>query len=233
VHPDFGYLKTEMLEYAEKYLSVENNYISGIFSHILKDTPSPSGKKIAVWVNDFDTEFESIVMSHGYQLVEGIKGCWSFFEIPDPFPAVKLPAGFKIQSLADEDDLSKLARLIYRGFNHPGEPPADAVQGTALMQSAPNYRKDLNIVAVAQAGTYTAYGGIWQDHKNKIAYIEPVCTDPDYRRVGLGRAVVFEGIRRCGVEGANIAMVGSEQPFYLSMGFKKLFDINLWTRQIN
>ena len=231
VHPGFGYLKMEMLDYAEKYLSVENNDTSGIFSHILKDTASPSRKKMAVWVNDFDTEFESIVMSRGYQLVEGIKDCWSLFEIPDPFPAVKLPAGFKIQSLTDEDDLSKLARLIYRGFNHPGEPPADAVQGTAMMQSAPNYRKDLNIVAASRNGTYAAYGGIWQDYRNKIAYIEPVCTDPDFRRMGLGTAVVLEGIRRCGVEGIKLAMVGSAQPFYLSMGFKKLLDIKLWTKQ--
>jgi predicted N-acetyltransferase YhbS len=100
------------------------------------------------------------------------------------------------------------------------------------MQSAPNYRKDLNIVAVAPDGMYASYGGIWQDHFNRIAYIEPVCTDPDYRRMRLGTAVVLEGIRRCGKEGAMTAMVGSDQTFYTSMGFKKLFDINLWAREL-
>jgi len=232
VHPDFRHLKPEMLDYAEKYLSIEQGNTSGIFAHIARDEKSISGKKIILWVNDFDTELESVVGSRGYQLVEGVKECWSFFDIPEPFPAVRLPAGFRMQSLADEDDLGKLTRLLHRGFNHPGEPSASAIQGTAKMQSAPNYRKDLNIVVVASDGTYAAYGGIWQDYKNKIAYIEPVCTDPDFRRMGLGTAVVLEGFRRCGAEGTRVAMVGSEQPFYLSMGFKKIFDIRLWIKQI-
>jgi ribosomal protein S18 acetylase RimI-like enzyme len=47
-----------------------------------------------------------------------------------------------------------------------------------------------------------------QDHTNSIANVEPVCTDPDYRRMGLGTAVVLEGIRRCGAEGAAIATAG-------------------------
>jgi predicted N-acetyltransferase YhbS len=215
VHRDFAYLKPEMLEYAEAHLSLKADN---------------GRRKIVVWVNDFDTGLESLVRARGYQLVEGAKECWSVLEITDPFPPINLPVGFRLQSLQDENDLNKLDRVVYRGFDHPGEPPRDGVAGKKKMQSAPNYRKDLNIIAVAPDGTYAAYCGMWQDHVNKVAYVEPVCTDPDYRCLGLGTAVVLEGIRRCGLEGARIAMVGSEQPFYLSMGFKKLFDINLWTR---
>lgn len=69
---------------------------------------------------------------------------------------------------------------------------------------------------------------MWYEARHKIAYVEPVCTDPDYRRMGLGTAVVLEGIKRCGVEGATVAFVGSQQPFYMSMSFEKLFDIYLW-----
>jgi len=32
--------------------------------------------------------------------------------------------------------------------------------------------------------------------------------------------VVLEGIRRCGALGATCAYVGSDQPFYLSLGFE-------------
>ena len=216
VHPDFVHLKLEMLEYAEAYLSVPTN---------------DEKRGIAVWVNDFDAELESIVSGHGYHLVEGAKDFWSIFEMRDPFPAVKLPDGFHLQSLADANDLNKLHRVLHRGFDNPGEPPADGLAGRKRVQSAPNYRKDLSIVAVAPDGAYASYCGMWQDHVNTVAYVEPVCTDPDYRRMGLGTAVVLEGIRRCGAEGATIAVLGSEQPFYMSMGFKKLFDINLWARE--
>lgn len=216
VHPDFVHLKAEMLEYAEAFLSV------------------PAGedkRRIAVWVNDFDARLESVVTERGYHPVERVKDFWSIFEIRDPLQAIKLPDGFRLQSLSDENDLHKLHRVLHRGFNHPGEPPANGLAGRKRMQSAPNYRKDLNIVAVAPDGAYAAYCGMWQDQANRIANVEPVCTDPDYRHMGLGRAVVLEGIRRCGAEGAAIAMVGSDQPFYMSMGFRKLFDINLWARE--
>ena len=215
VHPDLGQLKPEILEYAETYLSVGD---------------SDRRRKIEIWVNDFDIRFQSVVRERGYRLVEGIKDFWSILEIRSPFPAIKLPDGFRLQSLADENNLNKLHRVLHRGFNHPGEPPADGLVGRERMQSAPNYRKDLNIVAVAPDGAYASYCGMWQDHANRVASVEPVCTDPDYRRMGLGTAVVLEGIRRCGAEGATIATVGSDQPFYMSMGFKKLFDINLWAR---
>ena len=216
VHPDFVHLKSEMLEYAEAHLSVE----------------APDRKRrVAVWVNDFDAGLESILSERGYHSVEGVKDSWSIFEICDPFPSIKLPYEFRLQSLADENDLSNLHRVLHRGFDHPGEPPADGLAGRKRMQSAPNYRKDLNIVAVAPDGAYVSYCGMWQDHVNRVAYVEPVCTDPDYRRMGLGTAAVLEGVKRCGAEGAIIATVGSDQPFYMSMGFRRLFDINLWARE--
>lgn len=215
VHPDFTYLKPQMVEYTEAYLSVEAGH---------------NKRKNAIWVNDFDAGLQSIVSERGYHLVAGIKESWSIFEIRDPFPAIRLPDGFRLQSLADENDLSKLHRVLHRGFDHPGEPPLDELAGRKKMQSAPNYRKDLNIVAVAPDSSYASYCGMWQDHANRVAYVEPVCTDPEYRRMGLGRAILLEGIRRCGAEGATIAVDGS-LPFYVSVGFKKLFDINLWARE--
>lgn len=44
-------------------------------------------------------------------------------------------------------------------------------------------------------------------------YVEPVATDPDYRRMDLGKAAVLEGIRRCGELGAEVAYVGSVKDF--------------------
>lgn len=71
---------------------------------------------------------------------------------------------------------------------------------------------------------------MWYEPVNKIAYVEPVATDPDFRRMGLGKAAVWEGIRRCGVLGATVAYVGSDQEFYKAIGFTKRFDSNCWVR---
>jgi len=41
---------------------------------------------------------------------------------------------------------------------------------------------------------------------------------------------VLEGIRRCGELGAEVAYVGSDMPFYLALGFYKLFTQNCWIK---
>ena len=99
------------------------------------------------------------------------------------------------------------------------------------MQSGPHFRRDLTIVVEAPDGAFAAFSGLWFEPVNKFAYVEPVATDPAYRRMGLGRAAVLEGIRRCGELGATVAYVGSDQPFYLTMGFKKLFTQNCWIKR--
>ena len=100
------------------------------------------------------------------------------------------------------------------------------------MQSAPHFRKDLNIVVEAPAGHFVAYSGTWYEETNRYAYVEPVATDPDYRRRGLGKAAVLEGIRRCAELGATVAYVGSDLPFYMAIGFEKVYTDPCWARDL-
>ena len=145
--------------------------------------------------------------------------------------AATLPEGFGLKSLADDNDLHKLDRVLWRGFGHGDEPPDDGIEGREFMQSAPNYRKDLNVVVEAPDGNFVSYCGMWYEPVHSVAYVEPVATDPDYRRMGLGSAAVMEGIRRCGKMGAQVAYVGTNKPFYMSMGFRVVYKTPLWERQ--
>lgn len=217
VHPKYSFLKPDMLTYAEKHLI---------------GTKEDGTKYIGALINDFDTEFETAAKQYDFRESSEYSECMSEFVIPVPFPEISVPDGFRIISLADKDDLYKTNRLIYRGFNHPGEPPKTGPEERRLMQSAPNFNKYLNIIIQADNGDYCSYAGLWYEPELNIAYVEPVCTDPDYRLRGLGTAAVLEGIRRCGELGASLAFVGNEIPFYISMGFKKLYNINLWTKEI-
>jgi predicted N-acetyltransferase YhbS len=49
--------------------------------------------------------------------------------------------------------------------------------------------------------------------------------------LGLGRAAVLEGVRRCGALGAEVACVGSAMPFYLSLGFEPVYNRSAWERE--
>ena len=155
----------------------------------------------------------------------------SYLAIPDTDPAISLPPGFRLKSLADDNDLQKVDRVLWRGFNHGDAPPPDGVRDREFMQLAPNYRKDLNLVVEAPDGNFVSYCGMWYEPIHAIAYVEPVATDPAYRRRGLASAAVLEGIRRCSELGAKMACVGSAQPLYLSLGFRQVYNRSIWQRR--
>jgi predicted N-acetyltransferase YhbS len=215
---DYVRLRPEMLRHAEEHLSA---------------CGGDGRRRLKVFVNDFDAAFEEIVAAQGYVKDPTSHRPMSQFTIPSPFPAISVPGGFKLKSLADDNDLRKVHRVLHRGFDHPGEPPEDGLEGRKRMQSGPSFRKDLAIVVEAPSGDFVSYCGLWFDPVNRFGYVEPVATDPDYRRRGLGRACVLEGIRRCGELGAAVAYVGTDKPFYLSFGFRKLFTTNCWQKALD
>jgi len=215
---EYAHLRPEMLAHAERHF------------------PGSDGDGrpyLNVFVNHTDKAFEEFVRARGYVRKPEADRPMSKLPIPSPFPPIALPSGFRLQSLADDNDLRKVDRVLHRGFNHPGEPPDDGGAGRRRMQSGPHFRRDLTIVAVAPDGEFVSFAGTWLDVRNRFAYVEPVATDPNYRRRGLGRAAVLEGIRRCGLEGATVAYVATTKPFYLSFGFRRLFTTECWTKQLD
>jgi predicted N-acetyltransferase YhbS len=215
VHPEFTHLKSEMLQYAGNHLCAELD----------------NGRRyLRAFINDFDAEFESIAEAQGYKKDTNNPEPTSQFVIPSLFPSIDIPDGFHLKSLQDDNNLHKVNRVLHRGFNHPGEPPEEHIEGRRKMQSAPNFRKDLTIVVEAPDGDFVSFCGMWLDAVNRIAYVEPVATDPSYRFMGLGKAVVLEGIRRCAGLGATVAFVGSGQTFYEAIGFKKLCAQYPWIK---
>lgn len=214
IDPEYGELKAEMLRYAEAHLGTEKDGV----------------RRLRVFVNDDDHELQRLASEMGYVKAGGCEPM-SHLSIPDPFPEIPLPTRFQLKSLAEENDLRKVDRVLWRGFNHGDEPPEDGIGDREFMQSAPNFRKDLNVVVEAPDGQFVSYCGMWLEPVHALAYVEPVATDPDYRRMGLGRAAVLEGVRRCGGEGARVACVGSAQPFYRSMGFRRVYNRSAWQRQ--
>lgn len=217
-HPAYRHLRGEMLDYAEQNLAGR----------------SEDGRPfLQAYVNDNDPQFLALVRARGYRLDLDATRPMYRFDIPDPFPPIELPAGFRVSSMAEDCDWSKINRVLWRGFNHPGEPPAEDVESRIQMSKTPNYDFSLKIVTVAPNEDYASFSGLWYEPRMRFAYVEPVATDPTYRRMGLGKAAVLEGIRRCAQRGASVAYVGSNQAFYQAIGFRKVFDSQCWTRYLD
>jgi predicted N-acetyltransferase YhbS len=206
VHSDYPDIKADMMLYAQSHLT-------GL---------TRAGDTLSrVYLSEFDQIFLQTAKSMGYvrrPLRDRHMYC---FDIPDPFPEIDLPPGFSLTDMEETYDLYKMDRVLWRGFDHPGEPPENGVEDRKRMQSGPHYRKDLAVVVQAPNGDFAAFSGLWYDHVNRFAYVEPVATDPDYRRLGIGKSAVMEGIRRCAQLGATVAYVWSDQEFYKAMGFWK------------
>lgn len=156
----------------------------------------------------------------------------AMFEIQTTPTDYELPADFHIVSLADEYSLEKYNRVLWYGFNHPGDPPdsPEAIASRRLSLSGPDVDLQLKIAVRAPNGEFAAYCGMWYLVGTPDALVEPVATDPRYRRMGLGRAAVLEGIRRCGERGAIRAFVGSDQQFYTAIGFKLFSTETFWEK---
>ena len=184
------------------------------------------------FVDDTDIELRRILSDRGYSTLSDWGEYHARMRLDLAPPETPMQVGFRLQSLADENDLAKVNRVLWRGFGHEGPAPEDGIVSRARAQQTPNYQKALNIVAVAPDGSYAAYAGIWYVPENEVAYVEPVATDPEFRRMGLGKAAVLEALRRTRELGAEVAWVGSDQAFYLDMGFEVVAHSTLWYRDV-
>lgn len=217
-HPEYRHLRGEMLAHAEANLQGYSQE---------KERPY-----LCLFINDNDPDFQRLAQRRGYAIAPAGNRPTCRLDIPDPFPAIPLADGFRLTSLAEECDWAKVHQVLWRGFDHGDDIPMNETEfeERRRMFDTPKARRDLKIAAVAPSGEFVAFCGMFFDEAGQFAYVEPVATDPRYRRMGLGRAAVLEGIRRCGLLGATIAYVGSEQPFYQSMGFRKVFSSECWLK---
>lgn len=217
VRPEYAALKPELLDYAMAELS---------------QVDADGTRTLRAYIADVDPDFEAIARARGFELDPDAARPISFLDTPEGFaPDLRLPPGYRITTLAEDNDLTRMHRVLWRGFNHPGEPPAEGILWRRQMQSSPFFRHDLTLAVVAPNGDWVSFCGMWFEPHNRIALVEPVATDPSYRRLGLGRAVVLDGIRRCADLGARIAFVGSDQAFYKSFGFEVSVVERAWLKR--
>lgn len=202
-------LKQEMLEYAR---------------HALKGE-----KGLSVLIDNNDRAFQRIAQKAGLVATKEQENT-AMIDISDDL-AYSLPAGYRIVSMADGWDFYLYNEVMWRGFNHEGPPPRtdEEIGIRKEMLSSPMIIPEIVLAVVTPDGRYVSHCGMWYAAGDKYALVEPVATDPDYRMKGLGKAVVLEGVKRCGRLGAEVALVGSTQQFYYNIGFYPIHTGSWWS----
>ncbi len=214
--PEYVYLKKELLQYAKANLGKDG--------------------KFGVVIADTDLAFQDIAAGLGF-IATKEKESDGIFYLDQTSTAYDLPDGFHITTMKDTYDLCQYKRVLWKGFNHElnGEGEfqftKENEQAAKEEMIRPNVDLSLKVAVVAPDGNFVSYCGMWYDPEAGYAVIEPVATDPDYRKMGLGKAAVLEGIRRVGKLGAKKALVGSTQQFYYSIGLRPFATATIWRKK--
>jgi GNAT superfamily N-acetyltransferase len=127
-----------------------------------------------------------------------------------PLPESPLIPGYTVRSQGDGLELLERCYASGLGFHDDikiAQENRDDPGWYRGMQSAPLYRRDLDLVAVAADGSIASFCTVWFDDVTRTAHCEPVATVPAHRRRGLARAVIIEGLHRVKRLGAKTASV--------------------------
>ena len=200
VKKGFEELEKDILEYAIATFTDENG--------------------LGIAVNDTDTNTIDLLRSYGFAKHDNTENILelTFENLTFDF---SVPQGIAIKNLDTKKDLYKHQKVLWKGFDHEGNAPDDetTVNKQKTMLAAPHLNSYLHTIAENEEGEYVAYCGCWYSLKTVYAYVEPVCTIPQYRNKGLGRAVLLEALKRCCSLGAKKAYVISNDNFYKSLDF--------------
>jgi predicted N-acetyltransferase YhbS len=70
---------------------------------------------------------------------------------------------------------------------------------------------------------------MWEDTQNQYAYLEPLATVPEYRRMGLATIALMEGMKKSKKYGAKYCF-GGQREFYGIIGFENVGKRIMWKK---
>lgn len=205
--PGHRHLEPEMLDWAEVEIS----------------TPNGAGRQVRLMVHENDPARQELVASRGHETTSASQMIRRL-DLQDTIPVEpNIAAGYTIRTTnpEDPDDCRRVADLLNEAF---GRTSHTAAEYQWFTRQAPSFRQYLDLAAVAPDGTFAAYVGIPYDGVNRRGIFEPVCTGPAHRRLGLGKALMREGLRRLDSLGAVDVVVETgaavtANALYDSLGF--------------
>ncbi|MCL2703925.1 MAG: GNAT family N-acetyltransferase [Defluviitaleaceae bacterium] len=204
--PGYEVIITKMIEYSHERLSKEDG-------------------SLHLCVYSSQKSIIDEIKRQGYELIcEHKEGIYDFSKNTLNY---KLPEGYHFKPLADCDRL-ELQNATWRGFDQQGDSEG-GIETVRRFDTAPNRTPELDVVIVDDKGDYACYAMMWYIPENKLAYLEPFCTEPKHRRKGLAAAALSELVRRTKLLGAT-HMTGGSNEFYFRVGYDPVTIFTKWSR---
>lgn len=178
----------------------------------------------AIEYRDDDLERRRLAEAHGFTLADDEHGYVQFeHSLSDLAPVPALPAGFALRPLGGVDEAAACAELHRAAF----QSDSMTTEWRARVIRTPQYRADLDLVITAPDGSLAAFCVGWYGPTWRVAQVEPAGVHPRYMRLGLGRALLLEMLRRFRAIGAERALVETNlgrapaRAAYQAVGFQE------------
>jgi ribosomal protein S18 acetylase RimI-like enzyme len=151
----------------------------------------------------------------------------------DHVPDTALPEGFVVRAVRGVEEAAAVADVHAGSFGSTWDPEL-----YRRVMESPGYEAEREFVVEAPDGRLAAFTVTWHDHDNRLGLFELVGTHEDFRRIGLGRAVMVAGMRSMRAAGMERAIVSYEvtnppsAALYASLGFEPLIESVAYTKRV-
>ena len=161
---------------------------------------------------------------------------WSYLhlsrDLGEPIPEPGVPDGFHVRALNGEAEVDAYVTAHRAAFGSTNM-TADWRRRTIL---DPRYTAELDLVAISPDGDIVGFCVGWitpravATTETRVAQVEPVGVLPGFQRLGLGRALLLEGLHRARTIGAGRMEVDAEsynqasRDLYASVGYRQVFE---------
>jgi ribosomal protein S18 acetylase RimI-like enzyme len=221
IHPDYKLLEKEIVPWVEKQRRKMKK----------KETQEV---ELRFYVDETDEKRIILLTELGYENC-GLEEYNRKRPLDTLIPKYQLPQGFTIRSVDVEKDFVHYKQILTAVFPHCSHMTKRRAK---IFSTALFYKKDLDLVVMDPHGNFTAICTVRIDPKSRIAELEPVGTHPDYRKHGLAKAIICEGLRRvqkykptaiC-ISGAAVSEAANK--LYESVGFTEKTEVHLWWKKL-
>lgn len=209
--PGYEELASEMVTYADKHMRCKEEEELQLILFGGQDALMKAAKQVGYY-----PEYENWDMQFDFEEVLN-------YPLPEGFHFVK----------PQEYDMDKVGKCCWKGFDHEKEDGLwnhQYEQSNYLLEVAPHATFKQAVTIADEKGEYACYAGMWWTPENKLAYMEPLCTIPEYRHRGLASAALSELYRRTKVLGAT-HMTGGTHEFYKAIGYKPAVKWTYWKKK--
>ena len=188
-------------------------------------------KEIKIELDDCDLAYIAFVQARGYTLAK--RGFTLTRHDLKALPEAPLPRGFRFQQ-ATAEDAAQLADVHNHSFTSKWN-----AESYGKVFRAPHM--EYEFVVVAPDGRFAAFTNVWVDDVNRSLLFEPVGAHSDFRRRGLGKALMVHVLERMiaerGIKRAYVCHAPPEKnpassALYASVGFKKQHEIHEYSKSV-